>query len=59
MWQMVPTSDNNVVAQQNDQALCVSNENYRNPLIEAKHQRELLKDYFNHMGEIAGQGDRI
>ena len=34
-------------------------ENYRNPLREAKHQKDLLKDYFNHVGALAGQEDRI
>ena len=32
------------------------NENYRNPLREAKYQRELLKDYFNHVGGIGWAG---
>ena len=32
--------------------------NYRNPL-KAKHQTDLLRDYFNHFGALAGQGDRI
>ena len=26
---------------------------------EAKHQRDLLKDSFNHLGALAGQEDRI
>ena len=34
-------------------------DNYRNPLREAKHQQDLLKDYFNHIGTLAGQEDRI
>ena len=34
-------------------------ENFRNPLREAKHQRDLLKDYFNHVGALAGQEDRV
>ena len=29
-----------------------------NPLREARHQRDLLKDYFNHVWALAGQGDR-
>ena len=33
-----PTPGNDVVAQQNEQALYVTNENYRNPLSEAEHQ---------------------
>ena len=31
----------------------------RLPLREAKHQRDLLKDYFNNLGALAGQEDRI
>ena len=38
-----PTPANDVAAQQNEQAVYVPNENYRNPLREAKHQRELLR----------------
>ena len=53
------TPGNDVVAQENKQAVYVLNENYRNPLREAKQQRELLKDYFNHMGALARQDDRI
>ena len=34
------------------------NENLRNPSREAKNQRDLLKDYFNHLGALAGQEDR-
>ena len=40
-----PTPGNDVAAQQNKQAMYVLNVNYKNPLREAKHQRELLKDY--------------
>ena len=29
-------------------------ENYRDHLTEAKHQQELLKDYFNHVGHWLG-----
>ena len=47
-----PTPANDVVALQNEQVVYVPNENYRNPLREAKHQRELL----NHVGALAGQG---
>ena len=39
-----PTPTNDVAALQNGQAVYVPNENYRNPLREAKHQQELLKD---------------
>ena len=34
-------------------------ENLRNPSREAKHQQDLLKDYFNHVGALAGQEDRV
>ena len=53
-----PTPGNDVVAQKNEQAVYVQNENYGNPLREAKHPEELLKDYFNHMGALAGLTDR-
>ena len=45
----VPTPGNDVAAQQNEQAVYVPYENYRNPSREAKHQCEILKDYFNHL----------
>ena len=44
---------------QNDQGEQGQNENLRNLLREAKHQRDLLKDYFNNFGELVGQEDRI
>ena len=44
-----------IAALQNEQVVYVLNENYRNPLMEAKHQLDLLKDYFNHVGALAGQ----
>ena len=53
----IPANDE--VALPNEQVVYVPDEKYRNPLREAKHQRELLKDYFNHMGALAGQEDRI
>ena len=34
-------------------------DNYRIPFREAKHQRDLLKDYFNHLGTFAGLGSEI
>ena len=40
-----PTPGNDVATHQNEQAVYVPNQNSR----EAKHQRELLKDYFNHV----------
>ena len=54
-----PTSGNDAAAQQNERAVYVPNENYRNPSREAKQQRELIKDYFNHVGALSGQKDRI
>ena len=54
-----PTPGNHVAAQQNEQTVYVPNEKCTTPLREAKNQRELLKDYFNHMGALAGQEDRI
>ena len=33
--------------------------NFRNPSREAKHQRDLLKDYFNQVGTLAGQEERV
>ena len=54
-----PITGNNAVALQKEQAVYVPIENYRNPLREAKLQRDLLKDYFNHMGALPGQENRI
>ena len=54
-----PTPGNDVEAQQNEQAVYVLNENYRNPSREAKHHLELLKHYVNHVVALAGQEDRI
>ena len=55
----LPTQANDVAALQNEQVMYVPHDNYRNPSREAKHQRDLLKNYFNHMGVLAGQEDRI
>ena len=44
---------------QGDQGEQRHHENLRNPSREAKHQRDLLKDYFNHVGALAGQEDRV
>ena len=54
-----PTTADDIVTLQNEQVVYVPDDNYRNPLKEAKHQQELQKDYFNHLGESAGQEDRI
>ena len=53
------TPPNDAAALQNEQAMYVPNENYRRPSKEAKHQRKSLKDYFNHVGALIGQEDRI
>ena len=53
------TPANDVVALQNGQAVYMPDENCRNLLGDAKHQRDLLKDYFSHVGTLAGQEDRI
>ena len=49
-----PTTADDIAALQNEQVVCVPEDNYRNPLREAKHQRDLLKDYFNDLGALAG-----
>ena len=54
-----PALADDIAALQNEQAVYVPNENYINSLREAKYQRELLKDYFNHIGALAGQEDTI
>ena len=48
-----------IAALQNEQMVYVPNDSYRNPLKEAKYQRDLLKDYFNHVGALTWQEDRI
>ena len=54
-----PTPADNIQPPQGDQGEQRHHENLRNPLREAKHQRDLLKDYFNHVGQLAGQEDRV
>ena len=54
-----PTPADDIVAPQADQGEERHHENFRNPSMEAKHQRDLLKDYFNHVGVLAGQEDRV
>ena len=51
-----PTPADDIQPPQGDQR---HHENLRNPSREAKHQRDLLKDYFNHVGALAGQEDRV
>ena len=50
-----PTPGNNVVVQQNEHEVYIPNENYRNPLRAAKHQRELLQDYLKNVGHWLGR----
>ena len=54
-----PTPANDAAALPNEHVLYITNENYWNPLREANDQQELLKDYFIHVGTVAGQKDRI
>ena len=54
-----PTPANDILAPQANQREQGHNRNFRNPLREAKHQRDLLKYYFNHVGVLAGQEDRV
>ena len=43
----------------NEPVVYVPDKNYRNPLWEPRHQQDLLKDYFNHVGTLAKQEDSI
>ena len=54
-----PTPADNIQPPQVEQGEQRHQENFRNPSREAKHQRDLLKDYFNHLGVLAGQEDRV
>ena len=54
-----PTPADDRQPPQGDQAEQGQDENVRNPSREAKCQRNLLKDYFNNFGALAGQEDRI
>ena len=54
-----PTPADDIQPPQADQGEQGHNENFRNPLREVKHQRDLLKDYFNYLGALAGQEDRV
>ena len=54
-----PTPADNTQPPQGDQGEERHQENFRNPLREAKHQQDLLKDYFNHVGMLTGQEDRV
>ena len=54
-----PTPADDMQPQQGDQGEERHQEHFRNPWREAKHHRDLLKDYFNHVGLLAGQEDRV
>ena len=54
-----PTPANDIQPPQNDQGEQGQDENVRNQSREAKCQRNLFKDYFNNLGALAGQEDRI
>ena len=54
-----PSAADDIIAPQTDQGVQGQHENLRNQSREAKHQRDLLKDYFNHVGALAGQEDRV
>ena len=54
-----PTPADDKQPPQADQGKQRHHENFRNPLREAKHQRNLQKDYFNHMGALAGSWTEI
>ena len=54
-----PTPADDILAPQADQGEQGHHENLGNPPREAKHQRDLLKNYFNHVGALAGQEDRV
>ena len=53
------TQGDDIAVLQNEQLLYVPDDNYRNPSRKAKHQRDRLKDCFNHLGALAGLEDRI
>ena len=54
-----PTPADDIQTPQGDQGEQRHHENLRNPSREATHQRDLLKDYFNHVGALAGKEDRV
>ena len=49
-----PTPADDIVAPQAEQGEQRQHKNFRNPSREAKHQRDLPKDHFNHVGALAG-----
>ena len=54
-----PIQENDVAALINEQVVYVPDDNSGNFLKEAKHQPHVLKDYFNHLGTLAGQGQDL
>ena len=54
----VLTKANDLAALRHKQVVYVPDDNYRNPTREAKHQQDLLKDYFKQVGALDGQKDR-
>ena len=54
-----PTPADDIQPQQGDQGEQRHHENFKDPSRETKHQRDLLKDYFNHVGALARQEDRV
>ena len=53
------TPADNIQPPQANQGEQGHNENFTNSSRQAKHQRDLQKDYFNHLGALAEQGDRV
>ena len=49
-----PTTTGDAEAIGNEPVVYGADENCRNLLGEAKQQQDLLKDYFNHIGALAG-----
>ena len=54
-----PTPADDIQPPQADQGEQGHYRNFKNPSREGKHQPDLLKDYFNHVGALAGQEDRV
>ena len=54
-----PIPANDILVPLADQGEQGHHENLRNQSGEAKHQQDLLKDYFNHMGALSGKEDRV
>ena len=54
-----PNPANDIAAVANEMAVYLPDKDHRNRSREAKYQRNLLKDYFNYIGALAGLEDRI